>query len=149
MADGRFVSWQFCDDIRQEVGNKVSLMGCYGTKMFLAKFPVVLPKLCIQVQVTTPINKPFERLVIRVLRDDEPIAELSAEVEKFKKASVAPAWARWQHMRAFMVLSPFQVDAPCKLRVRAETEDGTVDSGAFSIEEPPTTISNTPEPEPA
>jgi hypothetical protein len=35
-----------CDDIRQEVGNESSLMGCYGVSMVLTDFPVVLPKLC-------------------------------------------------------------------------------------------------------
>ena len=37
-----------CDDIRQEVGNKLSFIGTYGLKpdIFVSKIPAVLPKLC-------------------------------------------------------------------------------------------------------
>ena len=42
-----FGSVVFCDDIRQEVGNKLSLMGVYfGDLYFPTPFPNSLPKLC-------------------------------------------------------------------------------------------------------
>lgn len=36
----------YCDDVRNEVGNKVSLMGCYTSELYLNPFPQVLKKLC-------------------------------------------------------------------------------------------------------
>jgi hypothetical protein len=36
----------FCDDVRNEVGNKLSLMGVYGQDLLLREFPATLPKLC-------------------------------------------------------------------------------------------------------
>lgn len=36
----------FCDDVRNEVGNKLSLMGVYGQDLLLREFPTTLPKLC-------------------------------------------------------------------------------------------------------
>jgi len=36
-----------CDDIRQEVGRKVSLMGIYDEKILLSDLPVRVAKLCI------------------------------------------------------------------------------------------------------
>lgn len=35
-----------CDDIRQEVGNKISLIGIYPKDIFVTKLPFTLPKLC-------------------------------------------------------------------------------------------------------
>jgi len=35
-----------CDDIRQEVGNKTSLIGIYGREIFVSRFPFSFPKLC-------------------------------------------------------------------------------------------------------
>ncbi len=40
----------FCDDIRREAGNKLSIMGVYTKQLFLqkdTKLPVRLPRLCI------------------------------------------------------------------------------------------------------
>lgn len=34
----------FCDDIRTELGNKLSLMGCYSRDLFVPFFPCILPK---------------------------------------------------------------------------------------------------------
>ena len=35
-----------CDDIRQEIGNKISLIGVYSKGIFVTKFPFTFPKLC-------------------------------------------------------------------------------------------------------
>lgn len=35
-----------CDDVRNEVGNKLSVMGIYGPELWLGKVPAVMPKLC-------------------------------------------------------------------------------------------------------
>jgi len=40
-----------CDDIRQEVGGKVSLMGVYADNIVLTKFPFNFPKICFQIHM--------------------------------------------------------------------------------------------------
>jgi hypothetical protein len=134
MAEERFLSVQFCDDIRQEVGNKFSLMGCYGPSMLVSAFPLLLPKLCAQVKVMTAITRPFQRLAIRVHRDDELLIEMPISSQTLASADDYPSWARFQMVNALVVMAPFQVDAPCSLRVEAETEDGCLSGGAFRIE---------------
>ena len=42
----KFKNLIICDDIRAEVGNKVSLMGVYAKDIFVPKFPYTFPKLC-------------------------------------------------------------------------------------------------------
>jgi len=40
----------FCDDIRMEIGGKLTFVGCYINDMYVhSSFPVVLPKFCIAV----------------------------------------------------------------------------------------------------
>jgi len=35
-----------CDDIRQEIGNKLTFIGIYGPQILVTKIPYVFPKLC-------------------------------------------------------------------------------------------------------
>src|SRR5208282_5784869 len=65
----------FCDDIRQEVGNKLSYMGCYTGQMFVQAFPLALPKVCVAMHAVTPADNPFKQIKFRLLKGDEVIAE--------------------------------------------------------------------------
>lgn len=52
----------FCEDIRQEVGGRVSLMGILGSKLMVQGFPLVFPKLCLFVE-WGEITEGFEMMV--------------------------------------------------------------------------------------
>lgn len=137
MSVNRFVTYQFCDDVRQEIGNKFSLMGCYGTKMFVTSFPATLPRLCLQAKVYSPIEHPIHnKIVVRLMRDDQAIAELSADLSE-APGTENPNWARWQVLNFVLIASPFPLEGPCKLRVEAESGDERVESGYFAIEGSP------------
>lgn len=38
-----------CDDIREEVGNKLSFMGVYGKNIVIPKTPFVFPQICVAI----------------------------------------------------------------------------------------------------
>ncbi|OIP29181.1 hypothetical protein AUK22_03415 [bacterium CG2_30_54_10] len=40
----------FCEDIRQETGGRVSLMGVLGSRLFVQEFPLKFPKFCLFVE---------------------------------------------------------------------------------------------------
>lgn len=82
MNEPRIVIAQFCDDTRPEVGNKYSLMGCYGDEMIIDKLPALLPKLCVQIKVLTPSSQPFTKLLIRAVLNDQPVAEIDVPAQK-------------------------------------------------------------------
>ncbi|MDA8092319.1 MAG: hypothetical protein M0T84_00135 [Betaproteobacteria bacterium] len=132
---GRFVVAQFCDDIRQEVGNKFSLMGCYGDQVIVEKFPIVLPKFCAHIRVFTPIDRPFARLVVRAKLNTEIAAESMLPLER-----ITPSHLRASQdnnlgratLVAVIVLSPFVVTETSKLQIEAETEDEII-PGSFVI----------------
>lgn len=66
----RSVHCVFCDDIRHEVGGKVSLMGCYNYQMIFDKLPITLPKLSVGFWLNTAFDHPLEKLTIILQRDD-------------------------------------------------------------------------------
>ena len=126
----RQVHTTFCDDIRHEVGGKFSYIGIYSDKMLVSPVPSVLPKLCLAMSVITPLISPFRRLAIRVLKDDEELARRDfseSELLTFDKVlanlTEAERQDRVQVIRAIFVFSPFQIAAPCTLKVRVDTEE--------------------------
>lgn len=125
----RQVHTTFCDDIRQEIGGKFSYIGIYSDKMLVSLVPSILPKLCLAMSVITPLIYPFRRLAIRVLKDDEELArrELSETELTVDKAladlTEAERQGRVHVIRAMFVFSPFQITAPCTLKVRVDTEE--------------------------
>jgi hypothetical protein len=127
--DSRFVFAQFCDDIRQEIGQKFSLMGCYGSEMIIDKLPASLPKLGILVKIFTGTDRPFSHLLVRALMNDEILAELEIPVAKsadaFQKIASTTDLGR-VGLQAILVLSPLVVVEPCKIRIEAETEEGII-----------------------
>ena len=134
MTGQRTVIAQFCDDVRQEIGNKFSLMGCYGTDLYVPAFPITLPKLCAFVHVRTPRERPFERLSLRLVRGEDVLSELVANPEKLNAGDPPPEWARWLAMTGILAVTPFHASGPCRLKVLAETESGTIESGQVLIE---------------
>jgi hypothetical protein len=65
----------FCDDIRHELGGKLSYIGVYSGRLIVPDFPVTLPKLCVAVCALTSAERPFGNLVLRVLKDDDVVTE--------------------------------------------------------------------------
>jgi hypothetical protein len=59
----------FCDDIRHEVGGKVSLMGIYGSHLLVPSMPLHLPKLAIHFNIELPIELKPDSIKINILID--------------------------------------------------------------------------------
>lgn len=133
----RHVETIFCDDIRQEIGGKLSLMGIYSGALFVPAFPATLPKLCLLVKVLTPVDDPLRTLKLRVLRDDEVLQEISLNEEQLAAASDSSEdlteeqqreerkQKKDEHVQVTQLLlafSPLQLDGPCLLKVRVQTD---------------------------
>lgn len=140
MNEVRYAMTQFCDDVRHEVGNKYSLMGCYGRDLFAERLPMVFPKLCAHVRVHTPIEQPFEQLVVRAMRNDDLMVELkttAVELRKFQDRSVSPPEATRFELVVMLVMSFLEVSEPGKINIEVETESGVMKGGYLNIKEAP------------
>lgn len=128
----RHLEVTYCDDIRQEVGGKISLMGIYTGDMYVTGMPLLLPKLCIAINVVTSIDNPIQSLKINIFKEGvtEPMLS-TGEI-------VVPELPRddnsvWQVAHLMFALSPFQIDEETKLRVIAETESGEIIGRSLKI----------------
>lgn len=118
----------FCDDIRHEIGNKMSFMGCYQSELNVANAPVALPKLCVFVSATTPQNKPFKLLTLRIVQDkDIELARLEIPPEQLQQgAQIVDPTATRKNLSTAIVFSPFLIEKPTSIRLLAITEEGEI-----------------------
>jgi hypothetical protein len=76
----------FCDDIRAEVGGKLTFVGVYAAPMLAPAFPFVLPKLALNIsyfQITSNIM-PFQFLVfLPGDPDDKPTVTVGVDEKSF------------------------------------------------------------------
>jgi len=124
----RILTAIFCDDIRHEMGNKISFMGCYQSELFVPAVPIVLPKLCVYATALTPIARPFKYLVFRVILDDQTeLAKVEVTSEDLSNLSeIQEESATRKLISIALVFSPLFIDKPTSLRLMAETEEGEV-----------------------
>lgn len=138
---GRHVEAIYCDDIRNEIGNKLSLIGVYGSDMYVRAFPITLARLCIVVKVVTPVELPFESLGLRVLKDDEILQEVTVGDEDLASAAAsASASNNTESDNSFIIIqfniaySPLAVEGQCKLSLLAVTESEELKGPALRIQ---------------
>lgn len=124
----RFLTATFCDDIRQEVGDKISLMGCYQGELVVPIMPIALPKLCVFVSMITPKEKPFKSLTLRIVQgDDKELARLEIpEAGLAEGMQIQDETATRNSISTAIVFSPFAIENPTSLRLLATTEEGEI-----------------------
>jgi hypothetical protein len=142
----------FCDDIRQEVGNKLSYMGIYTGQMFVPALPLTLPKLCVVMHAITLATNPFKQIKFRLLKNDELIAEadVNASDAPLPQTPLLP-WPgddlKMMVQQVFQIY-PFLLAEPCVLRARAIAEDDVELKGGsliIAVAPPPEALTPIPE----
>ena len=127
----------YCDDIREEVGNKVSYMGIYAGELRVPAAPVILGKLCIAVRIHAPIAQPIESLEVRVVKErmGVEIGEVLATgvIEHPADFTVDEEASTKILTQLHFMLQPFQIEDSFEIRVKAKTESEELVSGALRI----------------
>lgn len=136
----RYLHTIYCDDVRLEVGNKQSLMGIYTGDLIVPAFPIALPKLCLVVNLVTPIDKPLKELTLRVTKDNETLIEVPVTGDQLTQPqlNIIENGEKDDHERRIgfnftLMLTPFSVEKECVLRVLAITESGELKGGGLKI----------------
>lgn len=148
----RILSTTFCDDVRQEVGGKQSLIGVYNGVMYVPQFPVTLPKLWLVATYSTPCEEPPKSLKVRVLKNSEPLADLDATPEYLQQLAnarepVVPMTDDIQRVitsHMHVCFSPLVLDGPCMLRVVAITDTGEVRGLGLQVQQQPALMATPP-----
>ena len=139
----RILTAIYCDDIRHEIGNKMSFMGCYQSELFVPTAPIGLAKLCVYLTILTPKARPFKSLTFRVVLDDQTeLARLEIPPEGFADLQEVPDdTATRKAINTAMVFSPFIIEKASVLRVVADTEEGEISGPRLLIKVAPEVLS--------
>jgi len=129
----------FVDDVRQEIGGKLSLMGLYQAEMLLPAnltFPVNIAKLCLMVMYYEKKGSLSDDITFKITfgEQEQPLleftilrADITGPPETASPADLLPGdKERVLHSRLPIVLSPFLIPGVGRLRVRAHYTDGSV-----------------------
>src|SRR5260370_3780201 len=141
----------FCEDSREEVNGKLSLIGCYGADLRIlgGQFPILLPKLGFHITVRLPIDAPNLPLKILVYlpgqRDDQPtlttdatipdelIAEHESKPRDAKRDALIGSELTFRGIRQHFVLSPVPITEEGLIRVRVVYGDTRIRAGVLKI----------------
>ena len=116
----RFVIAQFCDDIRFELGNKVTIVGLYNGKLILQELPALIPRLGVVLTVNSPKTELTSNLMVVIEKDDEIIHHSRHNVPRPTTEEQSQPGHDLISRRSLVMqigLSPITVVAPCMLRV--------------------------------
>lgn len=130
----RFLTALFCDDVRHEVGNKLTLVGCYSGQMQITAIPATLPKLCVHITASAPRDNPFKQLTLLVCQGDHELARLEIPQNELVKATGrVPGEEERVGIVSVFAFSPVQVEKPCVFTVQAMTEEGLLKGSHLQI----------------
>lgn len=140
----RYLDATYCDDIRHENSGKMILIGIYSAVMYVASYPITLSKLCISIKAVTPADTPFQKLKVRIFRDDELLSEMTADSDKLNVPAISDEVfddtnIRVQSVQFLATISPFPLTSDCMIRVKAETEGEELRCPALKVEKVETT----------
>ena len=137
VMNGVQVDTIFCDDVRQENGNKLSYMGVYGGNLLLERFPAVLPKFCSVISLRLPVATRSKSVRFHLARDGQDLGEGAANVaDAVSRAGVPGAVDDSGRvlMRFVAQVAPLALEGPCKLQARVEVDDQDLDAGSLIVE---------------
>jgi hypothetical protein len=133
----------FADDIREEVGNKRSIMGIYSGEMLIeASGPFHLPKLSIWISYSEPATEPAENITLRVIHwaddqtEDQAKTLFEAVIAREEQIANAPTPIKEGALRTIEMVQafvPFSVSNSGYLAVRIARLDETYRAGAMHI----------------
>lgn len=128
----------FCDDIRHETTGKVTFVGTYGTRLFIATVPSIVPRICCAVtyrEATDAFGKVAIRVIHEVDEDEKVLGQIEYEISPndLPEPDCDEPFVM-REAKFFFEISPFAVPGPGLLKVRAFRDDNEIRLGSLKIE---------------
>jgi hypothetical protein len=132
----------FCDDIRQEIGGKTTLVGVYGPQMNVFGIaPVSIPKICALVDFRFLAEMLPANVEVKIFRSDhsDPLATIKFELPEnesyeFESSSdLEPNSISFNQAIFSFQLTDFLVIDTCSLRIRAYIGEDEVRLGTMKV----------------
>ncbi len=115
----------FCEDIRQEVGGKMSLMGVLGNKLLVPQFPLHMPKFCLFIEWAEQLGKSVINL--KITTPNEGQAPRVLPIEVIGQAGIVS--------RSLVVMNGFAFEQPGVYNFEFESNGQIIGREQFTIEE--------------
>jgi hypothetical protein len=146
MSNGGRQSWGttiFCDDIRAEIGGKVTLVGIYtGELVVHAPFPFMMPKFGLWInyfEVPGSISGDG-KLHVTLPGDEKPSIETDIPMDQLRSQALQklhkaddPEVDRWAHLVMPLVFAPLVLRQPGRILVRMHFGESIIRLGALEI----------------
>ena len=127
----------FCDDVRQEAGNKLSFMGIYGPTLIVETWPTTLVKLCCVMSVRLPASATPRTVVFRLLTGKEVLFDAAVSHPELQDPPDAPAKsdidAAAVTISTAAQLINFQITQRCHLRAVAIADGMELHGGTLEL----------------
>lgn len=127
----------FCEDIRFELGGKVSYMGIFGQDMTLAAAkPALLPKMAFAIHLSIPssLSRARVRIAVRQETKGHPTIDLAGVEGEFERPPEIPADdGVFTYLTFHLAAVPFHIVDDCELAVRAYVDDREVKLGRLPV----------------
>jgi Family of unknown function (DUF6941) len=100
-----------CDDVRQEIGEKMSLMGIYSKDIVVNKVPAILPFINLIVMFED-IKEPFDNIFVSLITPESEPIQVSYPPP--------PGLEKGKDVNIIIGFSPFRLNAigPAKFEIR-------------------------------
>ena len=108
MKFAKEMSTILCDDIRQEVGNKISLMGIYSKDIFVPEIPFTLAKLCLLLIAKDVQQEIHDLNVIVRIPGNDPVTLALPTPANPKNP---------QHIQMGVTIAPFNIKAEGEAKI--------------------------------
>lgn len=130
----------FCDDIRMEVGNKLSMMGIYQNSMVVPGFPFDLPRIYVSMKATAPKGDEFKSVKFVLMLNNDIIAESQLDDIVTEYSNEFPSMVPdvtdlrgVQTIHTIINLPALRLESPSVFRTRAVTERETLYGGGLMV----------------
>jgi hypothetical protein len=127
----------FCDDVRQEVGNKLSYLGIYGPNLIVPGYPTTLVKLCCVFSLRVPANAAPQHVQFKLVRDEEVLFEASLRQSDLTDSKLSAAGEAPDDMALTIAsiaqLVGFPITQRCLLKSRAIVDGRELRGGTLEL----------------
>lgn len=131
----------FCDDVRTEIGEKLSFIGVYSGVLMLPEFPISLPKFCVHVNLITLATDPYRSIILRCIApgDRQPLLEERLDAAQLSEQRDVTEDAEASDIPinvvvgASLVFSPLRLRQPGLLTVSAIIDDKPAEIASLRV----------------
>ena len=132
----------FCEDIREEKSDLVTLVGCYGDYLVLPEMPAAMAKLGIYIRISLPVE--FEATDIDVvycgpLDEDQTILQFPRDLIKEQLSEAKKEGAPTVSLAGHVLAVPFAVEAYGRMQVNLQWKKQRTFLGAVTFVPPQAT----------